>query len=281
MENLNSKNLQEQIEDLLYTSIRAYNIKEDDAVSIKTLKLMLVGKVMEGLGLDWTYLINLFKTHTPIHPEIGKELKQIGDEDVMGTISQMFVRNEKLVRLFKVLTQHGKNMDKFLAVDGLGGNITNGPNFDQKHYVSHLRYGNKNDPKIYFDNDPEYKRLHVQTVREMYNMLGDAPVPEKQIYEIVRRCFMEMAKVTLPEIEFDDEEVVDPEVLGDCGEFYMKTMGKENIENLVKSLKRFRGDKRTQIEREDESPSPTEKRVRSDKRTQMEREEDPSADEKD
>lgn len=258
MENHNSKYLQEQIQDLLYASIRAYNIKEDDAVSFKTMKLMLVGKVLEGLGLDWTYVMNLFKTHTPIHPEIAKELKQVGDEDVIGTVSQIFVRNEKIIRLLKVLAQNGKNMDKILAVDGLGGNITNGPNFDQKYYVSHLRYGNADDPKIYFDIDSEYKRLHVQTVRELYTMLGDAPVPEKQIYEILRRCFMEMAKVNLPEIEFGEEDLMDPKVQGECGVFYMETMGKENIENLVKGLKRFRGEKRTQTERE-ESPSPSAK----------------------
>lgn len=259
MENLNSKILQDQIQDLLYASIRAYNLKEDDAVSLKTLKLMLVGKVLEGLGLEWTYLINLFKTHTPIHPEIGKELKQIGDEDVTTTVAQVFVRNEKLVRLLKVLGQHGKNMDKILAVDGLGGNVTHGPNFEQKYYVSNLRYGNKDDPKMYFDLDPEYKRRHVQTVREMYDMLGEVPVPEKQIYEILRRCFEEMTKVALPAIELEENEEMDSKVQRKCGVFYMKTMGKENVENVVKGLKRFRGEKRTQTEREDDSPGPNEK----------------------
>lgn len=259
MENLNSEFLQEQIQDLLYASIRAYNLKEDDAVSMKTLKLMLVGKVLEGLGLEWSYLINLFKTHTPIHPEIGKELKQIGDEEVTGTVAQVFVRNEKFVRLLKILGQHGKNMDKILAVDGLGGNLTHGPNFEQKYYVSNLRYGYKDTTKMYFDLDPEYKRLHVQTVREMYDMLGIAPVPEKQIYEILRQCFEEIAKVTLPAVELEKDERVDPKMQKKCGTFYMRTMGKDNVENIVKTLKRFRGEKRAQAEREEESPGPSEK----------------------
>lgn len=38
-------------------------------------------------------------------------------------------------------------------------------------------------------------------------------------------------------------------LLGDCGVFYMKTMGKEDIENLVKSL-RLRGEKRPHSEDE-------------------------------
>lgn len=259
MEHLNTKSLHEQIQDLLHASIRAYNLKEEDAVSIRTLKLMLVGKVLEDLGLEWTYLLNLFKNHTPIHPEIGKELKETGDEDVISSVAQVFVRNDKLVRLLKVVAQHGKNVDKILAVDGLGGNLANGPNFEQKYYVNNLRYGNKHDFKMYFDVDPEFKRRHVQTVRQMYNMLGEAPVPEKQIYEILRRCVEEMTKVMLPQLEWQEDELMDAKVQAKCGQFYIKTMGKECIEQLAKSLKRSRGEKRTQTEREDESPSPPEK----------------------
>lgn len=257
MDNLNSNLLQDQIQELLHASIRVYNLKEDDAVSLKTLKLMLVGTVLEVLGLEWTYIINLFKTHTPIHPEIGKELKQLGDEEVTGTVAQIFVRNEKLVRLLKVLGQHGKNMEKLLAVDGLGGNVTHGPNFEQKHYVGNLRYGDKNDPKMSFDLEPEYKRRHVQTVRDMYDMLGKVKAPEKHIYEILRRCFEEIAQVTLQPPEWEEHEKQDAKLWAKCGAFYMKAMGREHVENVVKSLKRFRGEKRTR--EEEELPGPNEK----------------------
>lgn len=260
MESLSPDFLQDQIQDLLYASIRAYNLKEDDAVSLRTLKLMLVSKVLEGLGFEWNYIVDLIKTHTPVHPEIAKDLKRVGDEEVDCAVAQMFVRNDKLVRLLKVLVQHGKNMNKILAVDGLAGNLSHGPNFEQKHYVTNLRYGNRGDPKLYFDLDPEYKRLHVQTVREIYDMLGDAPAPVKQIYQILRVSFEEMARVLLPRVEFHEDEMMDARLLGKCGAFYMRTMGKENIERMVKSLKRFRGgEKRTQTERELETPDPSEK----------------------
>lgn len=259
MENLSPDFLQERIHDLLYASIRAYNLMEDDAVSLRTLKLMLVAKVLEGLGLEWNYIVDLYKTHTPVHPEIAKEFKRIGDEEVDCAVAQMFVRNEKLVRLLKVLEQHEVNMNKILAVDGLAGSLHHGPNFERKLYVTNLRYGNRGDPKSCFDLDPEYKRLHVQTVREMYDMLGDAPAPAKQIYEILRASFEEMARVRLPYIEFLEDETMDARLQGRCGAFYMRAMGKENIESVVKGLKRFRGEKRTETERELETPAPSEK----------------------
>lgn len=261
METYTQKILQEKIRDLLHTSIQAYNLKENDAVNLKTLKLLLVGHVLETLGIDWSYLHYLHKNHTPVHPEMAKlMLMQVGsDEDVTNALAQGFVKNEKLVRMLKTLTQHGLNMDKLLAVDGLGGNLSNGPNFEQKHYVGNLKYGHMLDRKTVFDNDPEYKRLHVQTVRELYNALQDVKVPEKQMYEIVRKCIEEMAGIRLPAMEFEEDEVMDAKVQGECGRLYMESMGKENIVNLAKSLKRFRGEKRTATERESETEGPSEK----------------------
>lgn len=253
METYTQKILQEKIRDLLHTSIQAYNVKENDAVNLKTLKLLLVGHVLETLGIDWSYLHYLHKNHTPVHPEMAKILMEVGDEDIVNTLAQGFVKNEKLIRMLKTLTSHGLNMDKLLAVDGLGGNLSNGPNFEQKYYVGNLKYGHMLDRKTIFDNDPEYKRLHVQTVRELYNALKDVPVPEKQMYEIVRKCIEEMANVKLPEVEFTEEEMMDKKIQAECGRLYMESMGKENIISLAKSLKRFRGEKRANTERESES----------------------------
>lgn len=120
METYTQKILQDKIRDLLHASIQAYDIKENDAVSLKTLKLLLIGHVLETLGIDWSYLHYLHKNHTPIHPEIAKILMQVDDEDITNTLAQGFVKNEKLIRLLKPLAQHGLNMDKILAVDGLG-----------------------------------------------------------------------------------------------------------------------------------------------------------------
>lgn len=235
--------LEHKIIELLHDSIRAHDIREDDDVSLKTLKLMLVGKMLKCYNLNWMYILNLFKTHTPVHPEVVKELQS---EDDM-TLAQKFVRNEKLIRLMKTVAQNGKNLNQLLAVDGLGG--PSGLNFDPKHYIGNLRYGNTED---IFDKDPECKRLHVLTVRQMYDMLVKQPVPEKQIYEILRRCFEEMARVKIPKIEFEENELMDERTQEKVGRFYMSTMGKENIQSFVKCMKKFRGEKRTATEREEE-----------------------------
>lgn len=238
--------LEEKIRDLLHVSIRAHNIRDDDAVSIRTLKLILVGKILECYGLDWTRLLSLFKTHTPVHPEWVKELQC--DEELSNLLAQVFVRNEKLLRILKLQT--GKNVNQILAVDGLGGPY--GLNFDQKHYIGNMHYGSGNDS--FYEKGPDCKRLHVQTVRQLYTMLGEeVPVPEKQIYDILRRCFEEMGNTKFPKIEFEPHEQMDEQLQGEAGRFYMSAMGEENIRNLIKStcLKKFRGEKRTQTERED------------------------------
>lgn len=238
--------LDEKIRDLLHTSIRAHNIRDDDAVSIKTLKLLLVGRVLESFGLEWGFIVNLFKTHTPVHPEMAKELQC--DEEVNNVLAQVFVRNEKLIRLMKVFAHNGKNMNRLLAVDGMA---YHGFTFDQKHYIGNLRYG-VSDDNTFFEKGPEYKRLHVQTVRKMYDMLDGVPVPEKQIYEILRKCFEEMQRAKYPKVEFETGEMMDEKLQGEVGRFYMQTMGKENIQNFILNvtLKRFRGEKRTHGERE-------------------------------
>ena len=247
--------LQYQIQDLLHASIRQFDLKENDAVSFKTLKLIFVGEVLESLDLSWTYLISLFKTHTPVHPEIAREMKEIGDEEVNSALAQIFVRNEKLVRIVKGLTQQGHDVEALLAVDGLGG--SHSPNFEHKYYVGNLRFGRVGDSKSAFDNEPEYKRKHVQTVRQLFKKLEKVPAPEKQIYQILRQVFHEIASVKLPEIEV--EEKMDKRLQNECCQYYKQTMGKENIENLAKTIKRNRGEKRT-LEREDDIPSSHEKR---------------------
>lgn len=246
--------LEEKIRDLLHVSIRAHNIRDDDAVSIRTLKLLLVGKILESYGLDWTRLLAHHKTHTPVHPEWVKELQC--DEEVGNLLAQVFVRNDKLLRIVKT----GKNVNQILAVDGLGGPY--GLNFDQKHYIGNMRFGSGNDS--FYEKGPDYKRLHVQTVRRMYAMLGEeVSVPEKQIYDILRRCFEEMGKTKFPKIEFEPHEQMDEQLQGEVGRFYMSAMGEENIRNLIKStgLKKFRGEKRTQTDREQEGGEPEKQSV--------------------
>lgn len=254
---MESTALQTQIRELLHASIRAHDVRENDAVSLRTLKMMLVAQVLETLGLDWNYAVNLFKTHVPVHPELARELTSVGDEEVTNAFAQMFVRTEKIQRLAKLLNQSRVNVDRVLAVDGLGGNLEKGPSFDYKHYVGNLKYGNRGQAKGFFDTDPEYKRAHVQTVRDLYGKLEKAPAPKKHVYEILRGCFAEMAKVKLPEIEM--EETIDKKLQRECRDHYIKVMGKEKIESVARNLRRFRGEKRT-AERESESPESDGKR---------------------
>lgn len=245
--------LDAMIRDLLYVSLRAHNIRDDDAVSLKTLKLMLVGKILDCYGIDWPFLLNHSKTHTPVHPDIVKELQQ-GDDEANHLLAQKFVRNEKLMKILKLMAQNGKQVSQILAVDGLGG--PSGLNFEPKHYIGNLRYGCSNDDAgtdNYFDKGPDCKRLHVQTVRHMYTMLDNVPVPEKQVYEILRQCFDEMARMKLPKLELEEHEVMDENLQDAVGRFYMNTMGQENILLFLKSgcVKKFRGEKRNLADRDE------------------------------
>lgn len=239
MEDSRQSYLDERIRDHIHISLRAHNIRDDDAVSIKTLKLLLVGRVLDIFGLDWGYLVSLFKTHTPVHPEMAKAL-QCEEEEVNQVLAQVFVRNEKLIRLLKVFAQNGKNVNRLLAVDGMAHH---GLTFEQKHYIGHLRYGASD---TFFEKGPEYRRLHVQTVRQMYDMLEGAPVPEKQVYEILRQCLEEMQRFRCPKVEFGEGEELDPKRQAEVGRFYMQAMGRENVQLYVRNVaaKRFRGEKR-------------------------------------
>ena len=235
--------------ELLNTVIQIQNAKGNDSTSMRTMKMHCVNAVLEYLDLGWGYLLRQFKTHTPVHPEIAKELVKNNDDELQCILSQIFVRNEKLVRIVKNMAQQGLNVNQILAVDGLSGNITNGPNFEYKHYIGNLRFAKKGEPKCSFDEESDFKRLHVQTVREMYEMMQDTPVPSKHIYNILRKCFHQTVGINLPEIEIDEDESIDDELEGKIAIMYMNTMGREKITSFVKCL-RFKGDKRPAVEME-------------------------------
>lgn len=237
--------LQSQIAKLLKTAVDYYG--SQDSVTIKTMKLYIVGEVFRTFGLDWDFIFRLFKTHTPVHPKIVQEMLEHSDDDMGGALSQIFVKNEKLKSLTKALAAKGYDTDRLLAIDGLAGNITNKPNFEMKHYMGNLRFADKGERKFVFDEETEFKRLHVQAVREMYKMLGDAKFKPKHVYEILRKCYSDTADVNLPEIEF--EESLDEELEESLSEMYMTSMGRDNIMSFVKSL-RFRGEKRPASEME-------------------------------
>lgn len=239
-----------QIRELLNSTIDTFNTNGEDSVTMRTIKLHTVGMVLDKLKLGgWNFVLKLFKTHTPVHSKIAQELLKYGDDEMACALSQVFVRNDKLVRIVKQLAQLDVNMNEILAVDGLAGNISNGPNFEYKHYIGNLRFADKGEPKSNFDEESEFKRLHVQTVREMYRMMEGTPVPEKHIYDILRKCFYQTVGTNLPEIEFKEEEAMNGELEGKIAIMYMNAMGRDRLKNVVNSL-RFRGEKRTATELE-------------------------------
>lgn len=250
METNTSESLDSRIRELLNSTVDAFNANGEDSVTMKTMKLHTVGTVLEKLRLGgWSFVLKLFKTHTPVHPKIAQELSKYGDDETACALSQCFVRNDKLVRIVKQMAQREANMAEILAVDGLAGNISNGPNFEYKHYIGNLRFADKGEPKSNFDEESEFKRLHVQTVREMYRMMAGTPEPTKHVYDILRKCFYQTVGTNLPEIEFNEEEAMDGELEGKIAIMYMNNMKREQMESLVKSL-RLRGEKRTVAETE-------------------------------
>lgn len=252
---MENHSLTQDILELLLATIRAHNFSENDSVNLRTLKLTLVGNVLQGVNMKWEYLLGIFKTHTPIHPEISKELEAIEEDDIPNALAQIFVRTKKITSMMKQAAQHGIDVHRLLAVDGLSGPIVNGPNFETKMYIENLKYGNMGDVKSVFDTDPEYKRLHAQVVRQLYVKLGRIPQPAQQVYEIVRLAILEVTQMSLPEIEFQKEEMLNKKIQKEYVKFYVESMGKANIDNLVKTLKRSRGEKRSHPDREAEEVS--------------------------
>lgn len=208
--------LQENINQLFRVSISPQDIKKN--VSLKTLKLNLLEHVFEELGLTWTTVENLLKKYTPIHPEIAAILKT----------DRRVVENEKLEGILKEVP----DLDFILAVDGLNGEIK--PNYKRENYMHNLRYG---EGETIFDDEPEYMKLHVQAIRKMYKLIGNAtPVPAKWVYHIVYRCIEEMTRVLLPREPDVVDSDIDAKILQKCVSLYNLTMGKENVESLVKYL---------------------------------------------
>lgn len=222
--------------------IRKHASLGNDFINLSSMKFEAAMDSLKTLGFSLDQLLKQFKTHTFIHPKIAQLLMKNGDEDIHCALSQVSVRNEKLARIVKnQMQQDGLKTSEILAIDGLAGNITNGPNFEPKLYIGNLRYAYKDDTIDEEEND--FKRLHVQTVREMYKAMRDVPEPSKHVYDILRKCFYDKFKTKLPGIEFDEDESMDGELEGKIANMYMNSMGIENMDNLVKSL-RFRGEKR-------------------------------------
>lgn len=222
-----------------------------DLTTWRTTKLLIVTGVMKELGLNWMTINQLFRTHTPIHPEISKMFMGMVEEDMEPLLAQIFVRNDKLIRILKYLYQHYPNMDQTLAVDGLNGNMTNGPNFDYKNYIGNLIIGFDSEVSE-FDENPEYRRKHVRAVRQIYNKLKDSvKEPSKHIYLILRKIILDLTQITLPSCGQVSDSLRE-ELFDHCENFYLSMMTEEDIKELVKNLRR-RGEKRSSDDEDNKS----------------------------
>lgn len=259
MEKNFSQTISDSIQDLLNTVIRQHNVSMDDVVSLKTMKLITVGLVMQEFNITWDFFLKRFNTHTPVHPKIAQELLKNADEDTICTFSQIFVKNKKLLNMVKKLNPN--DMNKMLAVDGLAGVISKKPNFNKKLYIGNLRFANKGENKFIFDEESEFKRLHVQTVRQMYEMLKDVTAPTKYVYDILTKNILDVAGVQLPMLEFTEDERLNGELEYKIATMYMESMGRENLEKFVETL-RIHQEKRSNVE--DDTPSPKKTKTEDD-----------------
>lgn len=243
------------LKEAIYAFYREQNTIPSDLVTKRTIHFELLNRILKELGLPWGFISQLFKTHIHIHPEITKELITTGDEETVSTVVQNFIRNEKIIRILKQMTQHGFNVEELLAVDGLVVNSANKPNFDMKHYIQNLKYA-REGPKSHFDEDPEFKRRHCQAVRQMYKVLKDkTKQPSKHVYTTLRHIVKHESNIELPEIEMGGE-TLDQAVEREIEKAYMLHMDKDLIGDVIKSL-RLKGEKRMATD-EDMSSRPVE-----------------------
>lgn len=209
---------------------------ESDLVTLRTRKLNLITNIMNQCQLKWNQVYHIFKTQSFVHPKIAKTLMN-GDDEVEFILAQGHVRNEKLIRILK---NYKNDVNQVLAVDGLVGNLSNGPNFDFKYYLHNLKF---EEPKSLYDDDSEYKRHHAIIVRLLYNELSEMTQPAKHVYNILREIFKDFVGSELPSL-VDFNEALPKEIEEKCKNIYLGNITQSEIEELFKNL-RWRGEKRT------------------------------------
>lgn len=195
-------------------------------------------------GYDTTVgeLYHFLKTHTPIHARFHERCKEMtGEECEPGT---RFIRNDRLLRLLKtkqraVEERLGVSVDELLAVDGLGGNLGNGPNFEHKNYLANLVVGPEGEPADANNDHPECRRKHVRAVRKMYAALqGHAKAADvgKYVYAILREVVRDDIKRELPPLGEELEPLAES-AHEDAMHVYYETMDQKDIRDYVASLR--------------------------------------------
>lgn len=225
------ENLIKELEDL-------FGIRPSDLTTYRSRNIHLVTSIMKKLRLKISWFNHLFKTHSYVHPNIAETLMN-GDEEVETLLAQGLVRNDKLLKILK----NGLH-DEILAVDGLSGNLYNGPNFDYKHYLQNLKH---ESPQSHYDEDPKYRRKHCLLVRDMYKELKNVTnEPAKHVYSILRGIFKEVMDVELPPVK-DMTETLPADVESRCTMTYLGRLTKKEVEDIFKNIK-LRNEKKNEEE---------------------------------
>lgn len=239
-----SEEISPAVTDLIHRFYQLYDTQKNDRVTVRTIHFKMLECILGELNITWDQIAQIMKNSVRVHPENVATLMQMsGDLETEALLSQTFIPNEKIARIVKQLaTRYGDEMDELLAVDGLSGNLNNGPNYDYKHYIQNLRYP-KDAANVHVEEDGKIKQLHISAVRALYKHLsGRVKQPIKHhVYALLKQIVKNVNGVELQ----DDEVFVgthEPVCGGmgqECEKIYTQIMSENVIEELAKTL-RFR-----------------------------------------
>lgn len=214
--------------------------RQSNGMTLETIKYRVLSEVMKEWKMSFRHICQLFKSHTPVGEDIRhKILRTLSpNEDWEHTLSQDFIRNEKLVKILKNLRKRGYETMAYtlLAVDGLKGNkLAHNPNYDMKRYLDNLRI-NLEGTKTLYENEPDesFKQRHVLGVRKVYEILykmGETGSLYRMVYTVIRKVLKDIK----PELELPEDKDIemDEEDLNKCVGEYKSCITEEQIKKYM------------------------------------------------
>lgn len=230
---------------------RVYEKINDFALPFQDVHRQIIFAILKCYNYSLEDLYHYMKTRTAVHPVWHQKLLKFKDDD--GVLSEKYIRTDKLIRILK--NNPTENVEYLLAIDGLSGNLSAGPNFDYKRYLNNLVVGPEGERIDNMDYFPDYKRKHVQTIRKLYILLRkhtSEPGMEKHIYIIMKQIIQDEFLKELPTLE-DGPKALPEDVYMEAIELYDLNMKENEVRDLVNSL-RWRGEKRCSDEEETIKP---------------------------
>jgi hypothetical protein len=231
----------------LAKATHATNIPEFELVTEKTQNLMIVAHLVKQYRLKWNEIIQTLSKDVYVHPENAKQLLVRPDKDSEYLLAQGFVRPDKLIRVLKSAAAAHADVERLLAVDGLMGTLTDGPNFEVRHYLNNLKISTDSKRSI-FDEEPDYRVNHVRAVRHIYSILKTGGITDVSghVYGVLQNLLKKFTNLpgNGPEVSAD--------VLDECRKAYESVMSEHDMFRVCQNLK-LRNEKRSS---EEESGEP-------------------------